>query len=335
MARVARALFACALLWAAVAATPVHGGPPRLKAGLFLYAAPGLSDPNFARTVIVLLQHGPQGSLGLVVNRPMNRTLREVFDEKLGERGDEVPLFWGGPVQPEAVIALVRAPRPGPRARTVLPEVQLTRDLDEVKASLVERDALLRVRVFSGYAGWGPDQLATEVRRGTWVLEPADAASVFSPEPSRLWDRVHEILGRVLAESRPGPPIAPGSGGTAEGLAVRAAGCSSRVADDRDPQSACRARAYRASASAYCSGVSTSSTTPWSSVWTSTTRAPHALTTARAPWSTGACRNASNTARSKTTGWPWRSPNRGRTTGARVARHRSSNVATVSAPTNG
>jgi putative transcriptional regulator len=199
MRRAARALLACALLWALVVATTSASRGPQLKAGLFLFAAPGLSDPNFARTVVVLLQHGPEGSLGLVVNRPTDRTLREAFDEKLDARGSELPLYWGGPVQPEAVMALVRAPRPGPRARTVLPEVQLTQDLEEVRAILAARDGPLRVRVFSGYAGWGPDQLATEVRRGAWVLEPADAASVFTPEPSRLWERVREILGRVVA----------------------------------------------------------------------------------------------------------------------------------------
>jgi putative transcriptional regulator len=201
MSRAARALFVCALLWTAVIATAsANRRGPQLKAGLFLYAAPGLSDPNFARTVIVLLEHGPQGSLGLVVNRPTDRTLREVLDETLGKAGDDVPVYWGGPVQPQAVMALVRAARPGPHARSVLPEVQLTQDLDDVKAALAARDGPLRVRVFSGYAGWGPGQLATEAGRGAWVLEPADAASVFSPEPSRLWERVREILDRVVAE---------------------------------------------------------------------------------------------------------------------------------------
>lgn len=208
MSRVGRASFAWALPWIALVATAsATGRGPQLKAGLFLYAVPGLSDPNFARTVVLLVEHGPQGSLGLVVNQPTGRTLGEVLDQKPGAGAMDAPLFWGGPVQPQAVLALVRAARPGPRARTVVPEVQLTRDLDDVKAALAARDGPLRVRVFSGYAGWGPDQLATEVRQGAWVLEPADAASVFSPEPSSLWERVREILGRVVAERRPEPRV--------------------------------------------------------------------------------------------------------------------------------
>ena len=199
MPRAARVSLACVLLWTLVVAMTSANRGPQLKAGLFLFAAPGLTDPNFAKTVVVLLQHGAEGSLGLVVNRPTDRTVRDVFDEKLDVRDSELPVYWGGPVQPQAVMALVRAPRPGPHARTVVPEVQLTQDLDDVKATLAARDGPLRVRVFSGYAGWGPDQLETEVRRGAWVLEPADAASVFTPEPSRLWERVREILGRVVA----------------------------------------------------------------------------------------------------------------------------------------
>jgi putative transcriptional regulator len=150
-----------------------------------------------------------------VVNQPTDRTIGEVFDQKLGQGAADVPLFWGGPVQPQAVLALVRAARPGPHARTIVPDVQLTRDLDDVKSALAARDGPLRVRVFSGYAGWGPDQLATEVRHGAWVLEPADAASVFTPEPSSLWERVREIVGRVVAERR------PSSGGIGKGARHR------------------------------------------------------------------------------------------------------------------
>jgi putative transcriptional regulator len=106
-------------------------------------------------------------------------------------------------VQPEAVTALVRSPRPSPRARTVLADVQITGDLADVREALAAPDPRRKVRVYSGYAGWGSRQLATEVRRGAWVLDRADAASVFSPEPSKLWEKVYLILDRVQARHHP------------------------------------------------------------------------------------------------------------------------------------
>jgi putative transcriptional regulator len=97
------------------------------------------------------------------------------------------------------VLSMVRTVRPGPRAQTILREVHLTPDLDDVRQVLGEPGGRLRVRIFSGYAGWGRGQLEAEVRAGGWVLEPADAATVFSPEPSRMWEKVHEILRRLRA----------------------------------------------------------------------------------------------------------------------------------------
>ena len=71
--------------------------------------------------------------------------------------------------------------------------------LEAVQQALNERDGSLRARLFTGYAGWARGQLAAEVRAKSWVLEPADAATVFSSEPSRMWEKVYDILGRLSA----------------------------------------------------------------------------------------------------------------------------------------
>lgn len=195
---------ACALL-SGMAAFPLAGRATALKPGLLLYATPGLSDPNFAKAVVLLVDHGSEGSLGVVLNRPTNQGVDTVLDLKENPLGMDVPVFWGGPVQPTALLVLLRAARPGLRTRTIVEGVQITRDLAEVRAVLAERDWPLRVRVFSGYAGWDKGQLAAEVGRRNWVLDRADAATVFSPEPSRLWERVHEIRTRLLAKALPIP----------------------------------------------------------------------------------------------------------------------------------
>ena len=160
---------------------------------------PELPDPNFAQTVVLRLEHGSDGSLGVVLNRPTARSVDDVLDVTAGTSGLDLHVWRGGPVQPAALLSLVRTVRPGPRAQTLLREVHLTPDLDEVRQVLGERGGRLRVRIFSGYAGWARGQLEAEVRAGSWLPEPADAATVFSTEPSRMWKKVREILRRLRA----------------------------------------------------------------------------------------------------------------------------------------
>jgi putative transcriptional regulator len=181
------------------AAAPQQPRVAELRRGMLLYAMPGLPDPNFAETVVLLLEHGSDGSLGVVLNQPTTRSVDETLDLKTGTSGIDLQVFWGGPVQPEAVLSLVRTARPGPKARGILADVHLTPDLADVKQVFGEPGGRLRVRIFSGYAGWGRGQLAAEVRAGSWVLQPADAATVFSTEPSRMWEKVRELLRRVNA----------------------------------------------------------------------------------------------------------------------------------------
>jgi putative transcriptional regulator len=190
-------LVACIVLSGAAAAQQERVAA--LKRGVLLYAMPELPDPNFAQTVVLLLEHGSEGSLGVVLNRPTTRSVDEALDAGAGTSGIDLNVSWGGPVQPEAVVSLVRTMRPGPRARSIVSEVHLTPDLDEVKQVLGELGGRLRVRIFSGYAGWTRGQLEAEVRAGSWVPEPADAATVFSTEPSRMWVKVLEILRRLRA----------------------------------------------------------------------------------------------------------------------------------------
>jgi putative transcriptional regulator len=170
--------------------------PARLRPGLFLYAAPGIADSRFAETVVLLIRHGPEGSMGLVVNRPTEMPIEEALEIEEA-RASDLSVYWGGPVQPEAILALVRAPGPSPGAQTVLPDVHLTGDLADVRAALSGQDPAGRLRVYTGYAGWTAGQLAVEARAGVWVLDRADAASIFAPDPSKLWPRVRDILDRL------------------------------------------------------------------------------------------------------------------------------------------
>jgi putative transcriptional regulator len=202
-----RSVFPPALALAALAAVPgassASTDASHLRPGLFLYASPALQDPNFAETVVLLVKHDPEGSMGLVVNRPTRVPLSEALAQVRGLRALELSLHWGGPVEPEAMLALVRTPRSVAAAVAVLPGVYLTGDLDDVRAGLAGRDPSGRVRVYAGYTGWGEGQLAAEVRGGYWVLDEADAATVFSEDTSELWYRVHRLLRRLQARLAP------------------------------------------------------------------------------------------------------------------------------------
>jgi putative transcriptional regulator len=168
-----------------------------------------MKEPRFAQSVVLLIQHGPEGSMGLVVNRPTDVPLRRALEGVEEAKGSDLRIYWGGPVQPEAILALVRSRDPRPGAQMVLADVQLTGDLADVRAALSGRDPGGRLRVYSGYAGWAAAQLPAEVRSGAWVLDAADAGSVFAPDPSKLWLRVHPILDRLEVRHRPGEE--PGS----------------------------------------------------------------------------------------------------------------------------
>ena len=207
MLRVAVVVVAGAVLAAATPGPSPDRDPSHLRPGLLLYAAPGLQETRFAETVVLLIEHGLEGSMGLVLNRPTDVPLRKALEDVVEVRRSDLPLYWGGPVQSEAVLALVRSPRASPGARTILPDVHLTGDMADVRQALRGKDPRGSLRVYSGYAGWRAGQLPDEVRAGVWVLDRADLGSVFAADPSALWPRVHLILERM--EVRGGGPRWP------------------------------------------------------------------------------------------------------------------------------
>jgi putative transcriptional regulator len=173
----------------------LEGPDPRgLKPGVFLYAVPELGPSPFAESVVLLVQHGEDGSLGLIVNRPTSTPVREVLKD-LGPL--DLDLYVGGPVQPDAALALVRSASPVGDAARVLPDVYFCTDLEPIRRLARAGEAQSRVRIYAGYAGWSPGQLAEELRNGVWVIGPANARSIFSPEPETVWPRVHELLRRL------------------------------------------------------------------------------------------------------------------------------------------
>jgi putative transcriptional regulator len=153
--------------------------------GQLLIAGPTLLDPNFFRTVVLVVEHNVEGALGLVLNRPSETTVDEA-DPQLDELVDPAEeLFIGGPVQPSSVIVLAQFEDPGDAALISFDDVGVLR------AGLEDPIAGVRNgRAFVGHAGWGPGQLDGELERGDWILEPAKLQDAFTANPQGLWAEV-------------------------------------------------------------------------------------------------------------------------------------------------
>jgi putative transcriptional regulator len=139
--------------------------------GKLLIASPSMSD-YFRRTVVMVVEHNPEGAFGLVLNQPSESTVGEVTPE-LGELiGPEHVLHVGGPVQPNAVTAVGEHFDPADATKLIVGGVGMV-DLDSPPE-------LVRVRVFAGYTGWGPGQLDAELEAEAWIPEPAHPDDLFA-----------------------------------------------------------------------------------------------------------------------------------------------------------
>jgi putative transcriptional regulator len=172
-----------------------------------LVANPLLPDPNFDRTVVLLLAYSDEGALGLVLNRPSD-TLVSAPLPMWEELAAEPPvIFVGGPVEHRAVICLARTSSGAFTSaddplsdgfRAVIPDVgTLDLDLDGDLQPL--REAYRHVRVFAGYAGWASGQLEGEIAAGAWWVVDARPEDPFSDDPETLWKRVLRRQGGSLS----------------------------------------------------------------------------------------------------------------------------------------
>jgi putative transcriptional regulator len=172
--------------------------------GHLLVAGPGLQDPNFRRTVVLVGEHSDEGAMGVVLNRPSNATVTEAVPElEALVDGSEV-VHVGGPVQPSAIVVLADFVEPDRAGVLVVESVGFLPS--EVEPE--ELGELKQARVFAGYAGWGPSQLDTELEEGSWIVEPALPEDVFTATPDDLWSLVLRRKGgpfSVLALMPPDP----------------------------------------------------------------------------------------------------------------------------------
>jgi putative transcriptional regulator len=169
-----------------------------IMAGRLLVATPQLADPNFRRSVVLVVEHeAEEGTLGVVLNRPTEVPVDRVLPPWSELVTGPSVVFQGGPVALDSALALAHVPGTdeplGWRALSGSPAV--------ARVGLVDLDAppellateVTRLRVFAGYAGWGVGQLRSEIADGAWYVLSAESGDVFMDAPERLW---HDVLRR-------------------------------------------------------------------------------------------------------------------------------------------
>lgn len=162
---------------------------------LLLLASPQLTDPNFAKSVVLILNHNDDGALGLIINRPLSMRLGSLEGDA-GQKCDpdlkEKPVFRGGPVEPEKGWIL-HADTSIPEKREVLPGLLLSSSQDSL-VTLLERGAP-PIKLILGYSGWDAGQLKEEMISGNWIPAEVDLKYIFETPPEKTWQVVLADLG--------------------------------------------------------------------------------------------------------------------------------------------
>lgn len=181
--------------------------PPGSMAGRLLIASTTLQDPNFARTVVLIGMHGPEGALGLVLNRPSTSTVAEAVPQLAEIVEDSEPLFVGGPVRSSSIVVIGEFTDPDAAGVLVLGRIGLPgADVDPARLA----EATSRVRIYAGYAGWGEGQLDAELEQGDWIEQDALPEDVFCAEPEGLWSAALARKGgryALIARMPPDPSL--------------------------------------------------------------------------------------------------------------------------------
>lgn len=158
--------------------------------GHHLLAHPGLEDPNFAFTVVFMLEHSNEGALGLILSRPSELSSSHLFEDWTGWAHPPNRVFRGGPVALSSVIALAvtDAPPPDPLG----PVNPITTHIGTFDVDTSDRDVpgLVGLRFFAGYASWAPGQLEAELADEAWFVVPSQPADILTSDPEELWWQV-------------------------------------------------------------------------------------------------------------------------------------------------
>lgn len=177
--------------------------PPRyqtdkvLSKGKFLVARRDMTDPRFSETVILLIEYGVNGAMGLVINQPTGVRLSILLPDIKGLKQRDDTAYLGGPVNENQVFLLIRSRIQPKDSLHVFEDIYVSASLSELQQLIEGAKTGEKFHAYAGYTGWAPGQLDLEVLRGDWYVLPADSQSVFETKPSDIWP---DLIQRASAQ---------------------------------------------------------------------------------------------------------------------------------------
>ena len=205
------------LLHAVPALAGKEFSPSSVEKGVLLVASPSLEDPNFHQAVVLVVEHGPGGTVGLILNRSTNVLLSKALPDIAALKGTSYRLCAGGPVEPTRFLLLFRLKEPPVDARSVFDGVYLGRTPRALENIITRAKPTETFRAFAGFAAWVPRQLEAEMLLGAWAILPADSVGMFDKDPATLWQdcisRLQAPRGERVAWSVPVLAEQRGDGG--------------------------------------------------------------------------------------------------------------------------
>ncbi len=161
--------------------------------GRFLISEPFMDDENFQRTVILLVEHGPNGSLGFVINRQLKTVLADIVESMLG---NHTPVYLGGPVEQDSLHYIHTQGAVVPDSREIYPGLYWGGDFETIRDMMMVGDiAEDETQFFVGYSGWATGQLDRELRRKSWIVSPENTDFVFHENRDSLWKEILRTMG--------------------------------------------------------------------------------------------------------------------------------------------
>ena len=159
-----------------------------VKKGVLLVASPKLDDPNFRQAVVLIVEHGPEGTVGLILNRSTNVLLSHALPDLSVLKGTSYRIFAGGPVEPSRLLLLFRLKEPPADARSVFDGVYVGGTPKVLERIITQAKPTETFRAFAGFAGWAPSQLEAEMLLGAWGILPPDSfVSLTRTRPHSGW----------------------------------------------------------------------------------------------------------------------------------------------------
>lgn len=170
---------------------------------VLLVAAEGMMDPRFRESVVLVTRHGRSGStIGVIVNRTLDTSLDRVFPQI--KPAAQHRLYYGGPVAAGQMVFLVRSDTAPAAAITLAERLFISSDSDSLRRLLAAPTPATRLRVFSGFASWAPNQLEGEIDRGDWHLLPVDVDALFAEPLGELWQKLWRRATQLMVRTPQG-----------------------------------------------------------------------------------------------------------------------------------